>query len=209
MDLALLLILWCGWCVLHSALITPSFTARAKKRMGEGYKYYRILYNLLAVATIIPVYFYTLALQGEMLWRWPEILEVVRYGLLLCSLLLFYAGARNYDMPHFLGLHPIISGESHLSLSDSSSFQSSGILQVTRHPWYLGALLLIWTVRPDFYASTLVMKMVLTGYLLIGTHLEERKLISAYGEKYVHYSREVSMLFPWKWLTSLVRSNSR
>jgi protein-S-isoprenylcysteine O-methyltransferase Ste14 len=43
---------------------------------------------------------------------------------------------------------------------------------------------------------------ILSAYLLIGTLLEERKLVLEFGEKYKAYQRQVSMLIPLKWLRS-------
>ena len=44
--------------------------------------------------------------------------------------------------------------------------------------------------------------MILTVYVVIGTHLEERKLVAEFGDEYREYQQTVSMLFPWKWIKS-------
>jgi protein-S-isoprenylcysteine O-methyltransferase Ste14 len=36
--------------------------------------------------------------------------------------------------------------------------------------------------------------------LIVGTWLEEKKLIEEFGEKYLAYQKRVSMLLPYKWL---------
>jgi protein-S-isoprenylcysteine O-methyltransferase Ste14 len=35
-------------------------------------------------------------------------------------------------------------------------------------------------------------------YLLVGTWLEERKLLAEFGAAYARYRREVPALFPWR-----------
>jgi protein-S-isoprenylcysteine O-methyltransferase Ste14 len=40
---------------------------------------------------------------------------------------------------------------------------------------------------------------VLSAYLVIGTLLEERKLVLEFGDKYREYQRQVSMFIPLKW----------
>ena len=82
-------------------------------------------------------------------------------------------------------------------LSESGKLDTSGILGKTRHPWYLAAILLIWSREFDF--STVLTNFVLTIYLSVGTILEERKLLIEYGQEYREYQRNVSMLFPFKW----------
>jgi hypothetical protein len=40
--------------------------------------------------------------------------------------------------------------------------------------------------------------------LIVGTYLEEKKLIGELGEKYLAYQKRVSMLIPYKWLKSKI-----
>lgn len=48
--------------------------------------------------------------------------------------------------------------------------------------------------------SAMVVNVILTIYLIVGTVLEEKKLVSEFGEKYRNYQEKVSMLIPYKWL---------
>jgi protein-S-isoprenylcysteine O-methyltransferase Ste14 len=69
---------------------------------------------------------------------------------------------------------------------------------VIRHPWYAGLVLLLWA--RDLDIAGLVVSSVLTVYILIGTLLEERKLVHEFGDAYRDYQRRVSMFVPIKWL---------
>jgi protein-S-isoprenylcysteine O-methyltransferase Ste14 len=61
-------------------------------------------------------------------------------------------------------------------------------------------VLLLWA--RDLDPAGLVVSGVLTAYVLVGTLLEERKLVREFGEAYRDYQRRVSMLVPVKWLRS-------
>ena len=52
-------------------------------------------------------------------------------------------------------------------------------------------------------AAWLVSAIALTLYFLIGSRLEERKLLVYHGERYREYRRFVPALIPlpWRWLT--------
>jgi protein-S-isoprenylcysteine O-methyltransferase Ste14 len=50
--------------------------------------------------------------------------------------------------------------------------------------------------------SVIIVNVILTSYLIVGTHLEEKKLVMEFGEKYLIYQKRVSMLIPYKWLKS-------
>jgi protein-S-isoprenylcysteine O-methyltransferase Ste14 len=41
---------------------------------------------------------------------------------------------------------------------------------------------------------------VLTVYIVVGTLLEERKLVHEFGDAYRNYQRRVSMFVPLKWI---------
>jgi protein-S-isoprenylcysteine O-methyltransferase Ste14 len=76
----------------------------------------------------------------------------------------------------------------------------TGILGITRHPWYLGSIIIIWVFNKHIYLSTLIINIILTVYLIVGTYLEERKLLAICGERYRNYQKKVSMLIPFKWV---------
>jgi protein-S-isoprenylcysteine O-methyltransferase Ste14 len=63
-----------------------------------------------------------------------------------------------------------------------------------RHPWYALGLLVLWT--RDLNAAWLVAAIAITVYLLIGSRLEENKLIAFYGDAYRRYRRRVPGLVP-------------
>jgi len=43
----------------------------------------------------------------------------------------------------------------------------------------------------------IIINVVLTVYVVIGTKLEEKKLVLEYGDKYIKYQQEVPMLIPF------------
>jgi methanethiol S-methyltransferase len=202
-DYLLLAALWIVWCVVHSGMISITVTGFFRRRLGSYYRFYRVFYNFLAVATVIPVILHAESLQEHVLFRWEGFLIVLKVLLLILAVLLFWAGARHYDMLQFLGLRQISTGASHGVLSSSGKLDTSGILGATRHPWYLAAIMLVWADYRSLTAATLITNVILTVYLVTGTILEERKLVIELGEEYREYQRQVPMLFPLKWLRSL------
>ncbi len=202
MDYLLLASLWIVWCVVHSGMISVTATEFFKRRLRGHYRFYRLFYNVLAVATIIPVLLYARSLHEHVLFRWEGYLIVFQVLLLTLAGLLALAGARHYDMLQLLGLRQIMTGASHGVLSESGKLDASGILAVTRHPWYLAAIILIWADYRSLTMATLITNLILTVYLVVGTILEERKLVIELGEEYRQYQRQVPMLLPWKRLAA-------
>ena len=110
-------------------------------------------------------------------------------------------------MRRLLGFAQLRSGGS-VGLASRGKLESSGVLGVMRHPWYAGTLLLVWAAR-DLDLSALASNIVLTLYVVVGTLLEERKLVAEFGEEYCSYQRRVSMLVPLKWAGTRLRGLSR
>jgi protein-S-isoprenylcysteine O-methyltransferase Ste14 len=198
-----LISLWGVWCFLHSFLITPAVTGFVQKRFEKAYRYYRIFYNSIALVSLIPVLIYSFSIKGMPVFRWEGPFRIVQGLLIVLALLLFIGGARSYNLARFFGFRQARENSACSILTYDCRLDSGGILGMVRHPWYAGGILIVWTRNLDMAA--ILTNLIINGYFLIGTFLEEKKLISEFGEKYVDYQQHVSMLFPFKWIRQKLR----
>jgi methanethiol S-methyltransferase len=193
-----LILLWGAWCFLHSFLITPSVTGFVRKRFEKAYRFYRIFYNFIALVTLIPVLGYSFFIKGAPVFCWEGPFRMVQGVLVVWALLLFIGGARLYDLEQFLGTRQVRENSSCSVLTNDCRLDTGGMLGVVRHPWYAGGIFIVWARNLDM--SAILTNLVITGYLLMGSLLEERKLMAEFGEQYMDYRQRVSMLFPFKWV---------
>ena len=173
MKYLILALLVSAWCVLHSALISTTVTGYLHDRLGRTFRFYRIFFNAVSLLTLLPVLVYADAVRTEPLFRWqgyPRILQALSLG---TAVLLFILGARHYDAGRFLGLKQIREEIPGKGLTGAGELDTSGVLGIIRHPWYLASLLLIWPRPLDI--STILINMLLTVYLIAGAYLEEKK----------------------------------
>ncbi|XCN72318.1 MAG: NnrU family protein [Candidatus Electrothrix aestuarii] len=187
---------WLLWCSLHSLLITGKLNDWIKKRGGILQGTYRLFYSLFSLLSLLPLLWYQYSLPQEILFSWSGWLRIPQGLLLGYGLLMFYGGKQVYDVQYLLGIRQwqqYRRGEQPLSLP----FTCAGALAYVRHPWYSSGLALLWSLGP-ITDTNLPPRTILSLYFVIGTLLEERKLLRELGEPYRLYQQQVPMLLPWK-----------
>jgi protein-S-isoprenylcysteine O-methyltransferase Ste14 len=175
-------------------MISQVVVSSLKERFGDRYRYYRIFFNLVSVLTLIPVVIYSGSLQIDPFFTWSGVWRPVQFLLALGAIALFYAGSRHYDLRQFLGVRQVMEHESRKGLTETGGLDTSGILGVIRHPWYTAGILIVWARPMDM--AVFVTNVVLTVYLIIGTHLEEKRLVAEFGDEYREYQNKVPMFLP-------------
>jgi hypothetical protein len=100
----LLALVWMAYCTLHSAMISETATSFVKRRLGDGFRFYRLFFNSIAMLTLIPVLWYSRSLRQDAIFRWDGVWLVPQYLLLACGILLVVAGGRHYSLGQFIGI---------------------------------------------------------------------------------------------------------
>ena len=193
MKLAVIALAWLGYFALHSVLAASSFKAWIAGRWPQFMPGYRIAFNLLATLTLIPVLWLVYRGDNDWLWRWQGAWAWLADGLALAAILGLLLSGPGYDMGEFLGLRQLHQhGDDH-----PENFTISAIHRFVRHPWYCVGLVLIWT--RDMNGPLLVSALMITAYFVVGSKLEEGKLLAVYGETYRRYMEKAPGLFPLPW----------
>ena len=150
-NYALLALLWIAYCVLHSALISITVTDFFKRLLNQNYRYYRLFFNLFSVVTLVPLVIcsYSARWRTESLFKRGGDIRIIQYSLIALALVLLLTGARHYSLLRFLGIRQILEGKSGGAMTESGVFDSSGILGVVRHPWYVAVFILLWARNLD------------------------------------------------------------
>ena len=196
MNLFFLGLAWVFWCLLHSLLIHPPIERRLKRMLGVWQNAFRLLYNLFALVSLVPVGMIYWTADSTPVLIWPDWLHPLQWLCWLAAAYLVLAAARVYDTASFLGTRQLRQqdpGGVVSNASNDSGLQMNGVLRYSRHPWYLAGLILLWS--RSLTARELLTSILLTLYLLIGMVLEERKLVREFGRAYRDYQRQVPMLW--------------
>ena len=155
------------------------------------------VFNLLAILLLIPpscshVYVIRAILSGN--GRETGVI-FCEYPWPCWQLLDFTWSLKSYDSAEFLGTRQLKEGRK--GIKERESFHLSVFHRYVRHPWYAFALILIWT--RDMYVSYLISAILMSLYFILGSHLEEKKLIVFHGDQYRLYRKYVAALVPLPW----------
>jgi protein-S-isoprenylcysteine O-methyltransferase Ste14 len=194
MDYLLIASLWIAYCLLHSFLISTSFTNLVTPLLKDYYAFYRMFFVLFSIIFLLPLISYTDQLDNNIIITYSPPLDIIRYALTLGSLLMFFwAFFLDYDSLSFFGVRQIMNlGK---KVNPPGELKRDGLLGVVRHPMYFALIVYLWC--QVFTMADIIVNIVLTIYVIMGTIIEEKKLILEFGDAYIKYQQEVPMLIPF------------
>jgi protein-S-isoprenylcysteine O-methyltransferase Ste14 len=197
--MALFLTTFAAWAAVHSLLASNLWKRNVRRVMGEGaYNgLYRLVYNVLALVTFVPVlYLGAISIPDEPIWRVPAPILPVFVAIQIVGVVGLLVALFQTDALSFGGIRQakrFIRGES--EPDSPETFVTNGAYGIVRHPLYLFSLLVLW-FAPVMTLALLVLNIASTLYFWLGSIAEERRLVLEFGEQYIEYRRRVPRLIP-------------
>lgn len=186
---------WLAYFALHSLLASLAVKRWVAAHHPGLMPAYRLGFNTVAVLGALPIVWLFYRYPGPTLWQWAGAQAWLANTLALAAVGGFFHSLRFYDMEEFAGLRQLRCGTR--TVEDQERFQLSPFHRYVRHPWYFFSLAIVWT--RDMNAAMLVSAVMITAYLIVGSRLEERKLLLYHGERYRRYRDKVAGLVPLPW----------
>lgn len=185
------------YAFLHSVLASRSVKGWARRRWGAlSDRWYRLGYNLLATALLLPLGAMLVKFPDRTLYTLPTPWYELAWGIEGLAMLGILYGVSITDAGSFLGIRQIFDPKC-AETYRCAPLIVTGMYRWVRHPQYLFGLILLWCA-PSMSLNRAVLSLLFSLYLYIGTFLEERRLVAEYGEAYRQYQRQVPRLFPWR-----------
>lgn len=183
--------------LMHSLLADPRTKSWFARRFGE-YTYqgiYRLLYNAIALITLLPIVPQILS-QNTLLY---ELTVPVRWILTAIQILAgigLLASLLQIDWMQFAGISQLIAYLRRQPLPlPAESLQTGGVYAIVRHPLYFFSLIAFW-FSPTMTTGMLAVNIAVTLYVIIGSRVEERRMLRLFGEPYREYMQRVPWLIP-------------
>lgn len=185
---------WILWCVLHSLLISESWIALWNRHAGRLAKWHRLLYVSFSVVSLIVLLGYHREVPTSTVFHWVLPWSFLQWGGLATAVAIFWMAGRQYDQAVFFGFAQLRKRQAK-TIGHDDELTTTGILGRMRHPYYTASfLLLIFLGNPT--VTDLYVRGILASYLILGTLLEERKLVRILGNRYIEYRKTTPMFIP-------------
>lgn len=191
MHYFILVVCWVLYFTIHSLLASNKVKDIIYNRIPIFKKYYRIAFNFIAITTLIPIIYYTLHVQDYKIWN-LEAGIYIGYFFIVFGLLILGIAFASFNLKEFFGL------EQYQESEQKSELVITGIYQYVRHPLYFGIIVLfigLFFLMPTF--KIILVNGISFIYLIIGSRLEEQKLIDYFGQSYIDYKSKVKGLIPF------------
>jgi len=188
-----------AFAVIHSILAQNRVKDAIRARMGEcAYLgLYRLLYNILAVLTLAPALIAIAFTPSPIIWCVEGIPAVLLVSLQGIGLIGLTVSLLQTDILRFGGVTQLMAWLSNQPLPlPPESLRTDGVYALVRHPLYLFSLLLLWPMAV-MTENLLAFNIAATAYFVIGSIIEERRMVNDFGEPYVRYRQNVPWLFPF------------
>ena len=177
----------------HSGMVRRGHQAAMAKLLPEYAlgALYALVSGLASVAVVVlwqPTDAMVLELQGPGRW--------MARGVFILAVAGMAWGVMAFKAFDPLGAAPIKARMSETPFP-TIPFTVRGPYLWVRHPLYFFVLVMLWSC-PDLSTDRLLFNLLWSGWIVAGTFLEEKDLVSDFGEEYLRSQQQVPMLIPWK-----------
>src|SRR5512143_3224870 len=189
----------------HSLLASHEAKQCVQRLLGRNVATatYRLLFNVLAIVTILPALYLVFLLPNRELYRLPEPWASIALGLQLLAALGLLYSVYQMDAWFFLGVRqlgepPQLGVRHSIDSTSTPQLVTNGLHRFVRHPLYTTSLIVLYLASP-MSLNWLVFVIGCNVYFFVGSIFEERKLVREFGAAYRAYQQRVPRLVPRPW----------
>ena len=180
-----------AFAVIHSLTASLPFKRFIVGVLGSRVEtLYMPVYSLIAVLTIAPLVYLLIKNPGPVLYIIPSPWRWLMVGGQLTAAIVAPRAMR--DAPHRFKLRSQLAAP---KTPEAGPLNIQGIYRWVRDPFLLTGLVIIW-LTPFMTVNLLVLYILSTIYLYLGSLHWETRLVSQFGDEYREYQKRVHRIIP-------------
>lgn len=180
-----------AFAVIHSLTASLPFKRLVMRATGpRAEAFYLPAYSFIAVLTILPLVYQLYKNPGRVLYKIPSPWRWLMVGGQLIAGML--APIAFLDAPHRFKIRSQLSGP---QASEAGSLNIRGIYRWVRDPFLLSGLVMM-LLTPFMTVNLLVIYLLTTIYLFLGSLHWETRLVAQFGDEYREYQKKVHRIIP-------------
>jgi protein-S-isoprenylcysteine O-methyltransferase Ste14 len=180
-----------AFAAIHSFLASLRFKRFIRRALGsKADKLYIPAFSLIAVVTILPLAYLLYKNPGPFLYIIPSPWRWLMVGGQLSAAIVAPMAFR--DAPHRFRVSSQLSGS---GTAEAGHLDIRGIYRWVRDPFLLSGLVIMW-LTPFMTVSLLIIYILTTVYLYLGSLHWESRLVAQFGDEYREYQKSVHRIIP-------------
>jgi protein-S-isoprenylcysteine O-methyltransferase Ste14 len=185
MEITILGIAWVLYFFIHSFLASTTAKTLIQRKSPFLFSYYRLLYNLIALAGLIPLLIQSVLSPDAYLFVGNLVAGI---SVTAIGLVFLFLAFKAFDGAEFLGI----------KAEGKPELVQTGMYHYVRHPLYFATIILILGLFLLIPTQKMGLVLLISYvYILVGYRLEERKLVAVFGTTYTSYQKRVKALIPF------------
>ena len=187
-----------AFALLHSITASESFKNFLSRVLGRDTidRHFRLAFNIFSALITAAAAYVILSQPDSLIYRPPWYLLWPAHAVQAAGMALLVIAFRPFDAGSFLGTRP---------QAGKVDLTTSGAYGLVRHPMYLAGIL-VFLFEPNVTVNSLAVRGLATVYFIYGAFMEERRLVTEYGEEYSEYKKRVPM---FDIITGIIRRKGR
>lgn len=193
-DLFVLAVVWAAWCGLHSLLLERRLRAFLERLTHLSIPQYRLAYSVFSLMSIYPVLKYSSYLGAIFPVWWPGAWMVLQLAVWAAAVGLLMWASWDFSQGGFdlAGMKTAFD-----KTPERHRLITAGAYAHMRHPMHVAAFLVVWC-RALYGWPDVIISLILSVYIVLGTWHEEARLRHQFGEKYREYASRVGLMPSFK-----------
>ncbi|MCX5717526.1 MAG: isoprenylcysteine carboxylmethyltransferase family protein [Nitrospirae bacterium] len=197
------ILIFLSFAFIHSLCVTSFIKSLVQRFFGETFVrvFYRFIYTCFSVITLLIAIYFINRIPDVYWFRGPAWFRWAMYAIQIAGLIFGILSFKIITSHEFVGITQVWRYITKKEMKGDAEgitqtrLVKTGVYGFVRHPLYLAGII-IFTFEPDITRNWLTVSILADTYFIFGAFMEEKRLITTFGDEYIEYMKQVPRFLP-------------